>query len=456
MAELTPADRVVALLEWGDVAEADAAVDAAGPGWEPQVWRGARALMEGRFHACELLVLAATAEGGAAAELASAVLLAALRREQERPAEAERLLRLTLERYPAAAGPGAAALLALLVGDMGRDGVARAELAHLLPREPVVAAGSTASLVLLAELAAAVDASADELSLLTRRLLPHARDFAVEPGIGVFYGSVSLALGRLAQARGAWEDAIGHYQEAEHAHRRVGAPVLLAHTQRLLAALLRTRSADGDWERAVALLGEAATIYRLVGVDDLAAKTQAVLARAEDGLGAATGTGTGAVAPGTLFRRSEGAWLVGPPDDPARLRDAPGLEDIARLLGATGVGLHVGELVAAVPEGDAATRGEYEARLDELAAELVEAERAGDAVAAALLRAERDVLVAALEDAAPADPLDLARRSVSIRIRISLDRIEQARPDVGRHLRRSIRTGTFCAYAPERRVRWSL
>ena len=458
MAELTAADRVVALLEWGDVAEADAAIAAAAPGWQPQLWRAARALMEGRFHACEQLLRSAAAEGGPAADLPSSLLLAALRREQERPAEAERLLRLTLERHPAGAGPGAAALLALLVGDMGRDGLARAELSRLLPREPVVAAGSVASLVLLADLAAAVDAPADDLSLLTRRLLPHARDFAVEPGVGVFYGSVSYALGRLAQARGAWEDAIRHYEEAEEAHRRVGAPVLLAHSQRHLAALLRTRSADGDWERAVALLAEAATIYRLVGVDDLAAKTQAVLARAEDGLGAGAGPGPGAdaVAPGTLFRRAEGAWLVGPPDDPARLRDAPGLEDIARLLGAAGVGLHVGELVAAVPAGDGATRGEYEARLGELAAELVEAERAGDAVAAALLRAERDVLVAALEEAAPADPLDLARRTVGIRIRISLDRIEAARPDVGRHLRRSIRTGTFCAYSPERRVRWSL
>ena len=75
---------------------------------------------------------------------------------------------------------------------------------------------------------------------------------------------------------------------------------------------------------------------------------------------------------------------------------------------------------------------------------------------AALLRAERDVLTAALDESVPSDPLDLARRTVGTRIRISLDRIEQARPGVGRHLRRSIRTGTFCTYAPPGRVRWTL
>jgi tetratricopeptide (TPR) repeat protein len=469
VAELTTADRVVALLEWGDVAEADAAIVAAEPGWQPLVWQGARALMEGRFHACEEFARAALggdrteAEDGEAeeetgpdpeAELSATLLVTALRREQERPIEAESLLRSFLESQPTAPA-GAHALLALLVGEMGRDGQARAELARQLPREPVVATGHLAALVLLAELAAAVDAPPDDLTVLYRRLLPHAGDFAVEAGGAVFYGSASLALGRLAQARGAWEDAISHYEEAVDAHRRVGAPLLLAHTERHLAALLRTRSADGDWERAVALLSEAAAIYRHVGVDDLAAKTQAVLARAEEGL-AATPADDDAVPTGTMFLRHEGAWLVGAPGDPARLRDAPGLGDIARLLGAPGVGVHVGELVGRGSIVDGSTRAEYEGRLGELAAELVEVERAGNAIAAALLRAERDVLVAALDESPTTDPLDLARRTVGVRIRISLDRIEQARPQIGRHLRRWIRTGTFCSYAPDRRVRWTL
>jgi hypothetical protein len=66
------------------------------------------------------------------------------------------------------------------------------------------------------------------------------------------------------------------------------------------------------------------------------------------------------------------------------------------------------------------------------------------------------VLAAALAEDDRGDPLDRARRTVGTRIRISLDRIEQADPPVGRHLRTCIRTGTFCSYEPDRPVRWVL
>jgi hypothetical protein len=108
------------------------------------------------------------------------------------------------------------------------------------------------------------------------------------------------------------------------------------------------------------------------------------------------------------------------------------------------------------PVLDEATRAEYEARLTELAGELVEAERAGAAVRAALARAERDLLTAALAEDDQGDPLDRARRTVGTRVRISLDRIEQADPAIGRHLRTCVRTGTFCSYEPDRPVRWVL
>ncbi|MGH9226037.1 MAG: hypothetical protein ACRD2W_20150, partial [Acidimicrobiales bacterium] len=175
------------------------------------------------------------------------------------------------------------------------------------------------------------------------------------------------------------------------------------------------------------------------------------------------------------------AWMVGPAGDAARLRDAKGLRDIARLLAAPRASIHVGDLLlgsasnaAAVATGqpwstmaarpwsitnpvvDAETRHEYESRLTELAGELVEAQWQGDAIRAALARVERDVLHAALDETGTGDPLELARRTVGARIRISLDRIEQAQPSIGRHLRTSIRTGTFCSYEPEHPLRWAL
>src|SRR5439155_9547554 len=100
------------------------------------------------------------------------------------------------------------------------------------------ATGRLALLYLLSELAAVVEAAPDELDLLVRRLAPHPHDFAVEDGGAACYGSVSFALGRLAQARGRWTEAAGHYDDALAAHKRIGAPLLLAHTQRHLAALL--------------------------------------------------------------------------------------------------------------------------------------------------------------------------------------------------------------------------
>jgi hypothetical protein len=35
-------------------------------------------------------------------------------------------------------------------------------------------------------------------------------------------------------------------------------------------------------------------------------------------------------------------------------------------------------------------------------------------------------------------------------------RIERVHPELGRHLRLSVRTGTFCRYEPDRAVRWTL
>ena len=52
------------------------------------------------------------------------------------------------------------------------------------------------------------------------------------------------------------------------------------------------------------------------------------------------------------------------------------------------------------------------------------------------------------------DPAERARRAVTNRIRDALARIETGQSALGRHLRTSIRTGTFCSYQPERTVAW--
>ena len=42
------------------------------------------------------------------------------------------------------------------------------------------------------------------------------------------------------------------------------------------------------------------------------------------------------------------------------------------------------------------------------------------------------------------------------RIRDAIGRVESVHPDLGRHLRASVRTGTFCSYLPERSVVWEV
>ena len=73
---------------------------------------------------------------------------------------------------------------------------------------------------------------------------------------------------------------------------------------------------------------------------------------------------------------------------------------------------------------------------------------------------ERDFLVAELTGAyglggrprRAGDPAERARTTVTSRIRDALVRVERENPELGRHLRASVRTGTFCAYEPERPV----
>lgn len=451
MPRLTTAERVVALLEWGDVAEADVAIEAAAAAgetdWRTALWRAMRALMGGRFHRCERLAAEAATRGAHAGEPRAGtlvhLLLASLRRDQERLAEAEILVR---------AVPGADALRALFVGEMGRDGLGRQELARLLGQDDsATAPGRLARLCLLAHLAAAIDAPEEDLAVLDRRLRPHARDFAFEEEGAVFYGAVAYALGRLGQARGRTAEAIGYYDDAVQAHTRVGAPLALAHAQRDLSALLRTSGEDRDWDRAVALLRSAATIYRRLAIDGLAAETQRVLARCQGDVDR--------LAQPPVFRPMGDGWLVGAVDDPVRMRAARGLSDIARLLAAPRKPVHVTDLLQSADGAaplDATTRAEYETRLSDLAAEAVEAERAEDGIRAALARAERDAIAASLAGQDDGDVFDRARRAVTTRIRISLDHIEQAEPVIGGHLRTSIRTGAFCSYEPVELVRWDL
>jgi len=85
-------------------------------------------------------------------------------------------------------------------------------------------------------------------------------------------------------------------------------------------------------------------------------------------------------------------------------------------------------------------------------------------VRAARSRVERDRIVEGLSAAyglagkprRSGDPAERARTTVTARIRDAITRIDRDHPDLGRHLRWAVRTGTLCVYDPEEVPAWSL
>jgi tetratricopeptide (TPR) repeat protein len=401
------------------------------------VRQGAQALLEGRFGESERL--AEEARRLAPVDPAPARLAVAALREQGREGEAEILARRLLADYPDDAE--GRALLAAVLADLGRDAEARRRLDGLVDRacSPAVAA-------LGAEVVAALD-SPDHAEVLHQPLAGHGGAFAG------WHGSTYRHLGLVCHVLGRWDEAEASFQAALAANEAAGAPVLVAHTRRHYSALLRARGDDGDWERAIDLLAQAASIYRRLDIRRLAEEAEIVLRRSQDL--APTDQSTD---PPNLFRRTGGGWELAFRGRRATVADAPGLRHVAAILAADGRPVHAIDLVqsrADVGLGDQVV-AEYERRLVEIDAQLATA----TPVAASLARAERDVLrneLAVLVGERPAaDDAERARRLVALRIRTSLDDVEQVLPGLARHLRRSIRTGTFCLYDPERPERWSL
>jgi hypothetical protein len=189
----------------------------------------------------------------------------------------------------------------------------------------------------------------------------------------------------------------------------------------------------------------------------------------------------------TVFRRDGEFWTISYEGKGLRVKDAKGLQYIARLLRHPGVELHVADLAAGGEAGsspeparggaagaivaglgdaggvlDAPARAAY--RLQDLEAELAEATQWADTGRAEKLGAEIEFLRAELSAAyglggrarKAADTSDRARKAVTSRIRESIERIGTEHPALARHLENAIHTGTFCSYRPDRPLGWEL
>ncbi len=113
---------------------------------------------------------------------------------------------------------------------------------------------------------------------------------------------------------------------------------------------------------------------------------------------------------------------------------------------------------------DDQARAAYRRRLEELDADLDDAVLAHDDGRAARAQEERAALVAELSAAAGlsgrsrrmGDDVDRARKSVTMRIRNAISRIDRVHPALGRHLSLAVRTGSLCSYEPDQGVDWTV
>ncbi|HEX6583620.1 MAG TPA: NB-ARC domain-containing protein [Thermoleophilaceae bacterium] len=320
-------------------------------------------------------------------------------------------------------------------------------------------------------------------------------------------GNSLRQLGRLAARDGRDEEAatlfiqaIEHFSGTEdHSQTwdalRSAAAVLASRGNRELAARVLASSHRDPRARAVPPL-ESEEINGLR--DDLDAEIRAAVpARQAELVGlvtaelraaspatggdatAAAGDGASAAGPPAasapnLFRADGELWMLAFDGEQVHMPDLKGLHDLARLMASPGQDLHCLDLAGAadgVPvQGHAGehlddeARAAYKRRIGELREELELAQAANDGVRAERAQEELDTIGDALSSAyglggrarRAGDPAERARSAVTWRIRSAISRVDAVHPALGRHLRNSIRTGTYCSYTPEQPVNWQL
>jgi hypothetical protein len=171
-----------------------------------------------------------------------------------------------------------------------------------------------------------------------------------------------------------------------------------------------------------------------------------------------------------------------------QVRDRMGMRHLARLLADPGREFHVLDLFTAAAGnpaeamyggpsprrafGDAGemlddkAKAAYRQRLAEIEDDIQDARASNDLAREEQADAEREFLLRELSravglggrDRRAGSASERARAGVTRSIRQAMAGIRAHHPELGRHLERAIRTGTYCAYLPDTRVpeRWDI
>jgi tetratricopeptide (TPR) repeat protein len=250
----------------------------------------------------------------------------------------------------------------------------------------------------------------------------------------------TLARGRVRLAEGDAADAERCSSEAARLWNEIGAPYEAALARMVLAEALRA----GDREEQATLELQAA---------------RTILDKIEAAASAKADT--------NIFRREGDYWAVVFEGRTVRVRDLKGVRYLAELLAHPGHEFHVLDLVAAdtgqqVVFGDAGVildaqaKTAYRRRLTEIEDDIEQARALGDDEREAQADAERDLLIRELaravglggRDRRAASASERARSGVTRAVRQAIARLGEHHPELGEHLNRAVRTGTYCAYVP--------
>jgi tetratricopeptide (TPR) repeat protein len=278
--------------------------------------------------------------------------------------------------------------------------------------------------------------------------------------------SAALARGRVQLADGDAAGAEQSLSESVRLWNEVGAPYEAALARMSLAD---AHAASGSEHRAALERQAARTILEGIQAASMAPPAHVERHEAVD---------EQPVASVNVFRREGDYWSVIFDGQSVHVRDLKGMRYLARLLADPGREYHVLDLVAAetgrdaqadLPLSalgdageilDARAKDAYRRRLTEIDDDIEHAHATGDAERAAQADTERGFLVRELARAfglsgrgrRAASASERARAGVTRAIRQAIARIGEHHPQLGEHLTRTIRTGTYCAYFPDPRA----
>ena len=304
--------------------------------------------------------------------------------------------------------------------------------------------------------------AADELDVIAARF----ESTALTAGAALARGKVRLADGDAPGAEQSLSEAVRLWND-------VGAPYEAAIAR---IGLAEAHRASGSNHRADLELHAAHTILEEIAAAPSVPPAVAVSHRdAPDEQSAASVN---------VFRREGDYWTVTFDGSTVRVRNVKGMHYLARLLADPGREYHVLDLVAAETGGvahvdsshaarlprsllgdagemlDARAKDAYRRRLAEIDDDIDQARAIGDAERAAQADTERDFLLRELaravglggRDRRAASASERARAGVTRAVRQAITRIGGHHPQLGEHLSRTIRTGTYCAYLPDPRA----